>query len=378
MRRLLVRQITVERHTSCPDDVNWLALRLQIQPEHRFMTRSWYTAWASSYLPSDRWVGPISWLVARDQEDDVLTIIPIAHQHWLGFKVTSLAGYYWPFRAIPMVSDEMRLVPTCRAIADFVTSRRRPRVWRLGPVPSNDRAVNGLLNAFLQRDWLIIEKTLGETHTVPMPTDFRLYEKQLGNHLLKSVAYFERRLRKLGKVEIRSISSSCTKEWLSALHDLQTLEANSWVVTRVDGVTKFIGDKNRRFWEEVAAPSPLSDMLELWMLYLDGKAISYSLNINSPPTKYIVANGYDETFKEHSTGTVLTYYVMRDASRRGMTSVEWGLGDSGYKARWHAHPNIKLVDFVIISRHIIGKLLAKLLLKHGGYSAVTTEKSDAF
>src|SRR5580704_11991338 len=121
-------EIDVELVASCPDETSWLTLHGRTQPEHRFMSRSWYAAWAAAYLPMDRWVGPISWLVARELGGNPLAVIPIAHQRWLGLTVTSLAGYYWPFRGIPMVAEADCLLQTCRAIADFVTSRNKRRV----------------------------------------------------------------------------------------------------------------------------------------------------------------------------------------------------------------------------------------------------------
>src|ERR1700687_4563454 len=112
-----VNEIHVELLASCPPDSSWFTLRDHVRSEQRFMTRSWFTAWASAYLPIDRWIGPMQWLVARDRAGNILAIIPLARQRWPGFTVTSLGGYYWPFRAIPIVSDEERLQDTCNAIA---------------------------------------------------------------------------------------------------------------------------------------------------------------------------------------------------------------------------------------------------------------------
>lgn len=200
-----------------------------------------------------------------------------------------------------------------------------------------------------------------------MPPDLELYERELGSHLLKKVAYFERRLRKLGDVEIRTFSPADPADWLKVLGDLASVEGNSWVMKEEHGASKFVGTRNRRFWEEVISSKPVAEALRVWMLYAQGKAASYSFNIDSGPTKYILANGYDETLKEHSTGTILAYHLLRDASQRGMTTVEWGLSDSGYKSRWHAVPHLELVDFIVMPRTMIGRLQATLLVKKGGY-----------
>jgi len=331
------------------------------------MTRSWYTAWASAYLPMNRSVAPMSWLVARDAAQDALAIIPLARQQWPRFTVISLGGHYWPFRTIPMVADQGHLQQTCRAVAAFASSRRALRTLRLGPVPRHDPAVRGLLNALAERDWLILEKSIGDTYAVRMPPDFEAYEKELGSHLLKKVAYFERRLKKLGDVEIRTISPSNPTEWLKVLDDLASVEGSSWVAKDEHGTSKFVGERNRRFWEQVISCKPVAEALRVWMLYTQGKPVSYSFNIDSGPTKYILANGYDETFKEHSTGTILAYHLLRDASQRGMTTVEWGLSDSGYKSRWHAVPHFELVNLMLMQRTMIGRLQATLLVKKGGY-----------
>jgi hypothetical protein len=330
------------------------------------MTRSWYTAWASSYLPMDRWIGPMSWLVARGGAGDILAIIPLACQRWPGFTVTSLAGYYWPFRAIPIVPDQEGLRDTCSAIAAFVSSRREFRTLRLGPVPRTDPAVRGLVNAFDERGWVAIEKSIDDTYAILMPPDFKSYERELGSHLLKKVAYFERRLRKTGDVEIRAGGAASATEWLGLLDDLSSVEGKSWVKEK-EGTLKFVGERNRRFWQEAISSEAVARALRVWLLYVEGKPVSYSLNIDSGSTRYILANGYDAAFKEHSTGSILAYHLLRDASQRGMSTVEWGLGDSGYKTRWLARPHFELVDVMLIPGTMLGRLQAALLTKKGGY-----------
>jgi hypothetical protein len=315
----------------------------------------------------DRWREPISWLVARDTQGQTLASIALGRQHWPGLSVHSLGGYYWPFRVLPITNDPDRLNDTCEAIAAFVCSSRAFGALRLGPVPRNDPVVDNFLLAFSERGWRVLEKRIGETLAVRMPPNSEAFRRELGTHLLKKVAYFERRLQKLGTVEIRQTAPGAPAQWRAQLLDLELLEGNSWVAKQEDGTTKFVGERHRRFWEEVALDRAISDALRVWVMYFRGIPVSYSLTIDSGDTRYILANGYDDAYKDHSTGTVLAYYVLSDAAERGVSTVEWGVGDSGYKTRWHATPHFELLDRILVPHSLIGALQAAVLTNVGHY-----------
>ena len=102
------------------------------------------------------------------------------------------------------------------------------------------------------------------------------------------------------------------------------------------------------------------------LLCVEGRPISYSLNLDAGSTRYIVANGYDEAFSTHSPGMLLAYHVLRDAAQKGRTIVEWGQGDSGYKSRWCANENLRLVDLLMLPPTVAG-YGAMQLAKHAAH-----------
>ena len=97
------------------------------------------------------------------------------------------------------------------------------------------------------------------------------------------------------------------------------------------------------------------------MLYFDDQPVSYCFTIDSPPCRYIIANNYDESVSRYSTGTILYSYVFEDSISQKLTTVNRGLGDSGYKSRWGANTELKLVEWLVLRPNIRGALLHHLL-----------------
>ena len=358
--------ISVAMTVTCPDDVDWEGLSASISPEHQFLSKPWYLAWALAFLPMERWRGPLRWVVARHATDGVTGIIPFAEQRLGPLSTLSLGGYYWPFRAIPFNSDMAS--ETARAIVNWAHSNSPSTVWRLGPTPRGSPALEAVIGAFSEGGWTVVEKQVGETYAIKAVGGFDAYERSMA-HLIKKVAYYERRMNRSGNVHIGTGPAGGEMFRRQLLRDLEAVEARSWVTKNDGGKPKFVGERNKRFWTHLAE-SVVFDTIRPMILYIDDRPISYSLNIDAGTTRYIVANGYDDEFNSNSPGMVLAYHVLRDASRCGRSIVEWGQGDSGYKSRWGAVEHLKLVDLLILPRSPVGYLAFEYLKRKAGYARI--------
>jgi CelD/BcsL family acetyltransferase involved in cellulose biosynthesis len=282
-------------------------------------------------------------------------------------SILALAGYYWPFRAPLIVPDHAD--ESARAMVEWTRSHLPSIPWRCGPVPRGTPAIESLINAFTSIGWSVMEKRVGETYAVTLNDGFAAYEQGI-RALSKKMTYYERRLRRSGNVETWTGTRGSAIVQRRVLQDLETIEARSWVSARAIGKPKFIGDRNRAFWNRLLAAREAVETLRPMILYLDDRPISYSLNLDAGNTRYIVANGYDEEFSIHSPGMLLAYQVLRDAAHTGKSVIEWGLGDSGYKSRWGATENLRLVDLLLLPGTARGYLEMQLVKRAAGYARV--------
>jgi CelD/BcsL family acetyltransferase involved in cellulose biosynthesis len=141
---------------------------------------------------------------------------------------------------------------------------------------------------------------------------------------------------------------------VSTLATLERIEAASWVA---GGDAKFIGAANRRFWAALAAGRGRACEVVFWLLYCGDEPVAFSAHFETPCVVYIVANSFDDRWKIHSPGSLLTFEVLRDAVTRGKNQVDWGQGDSGYKGRWGAKPSSMLFDVMLFKPGWVGSSL---------------------
>jgi CelD/BcsL family acetyltransferase involved in cellulose biosynthesis len=360
-------RIRVAAEPRAPDEAAWRLLTQCGDPEQAFLTRSWFSSWEAAYLPLDRWRGPVTWLVARSDDKRCWGVIPIARQAFPGVEFASLAGYYFPFRGLPLPSDESRLLDVCDAVVAYLHDTRRFSPWRIGPIVRNHPTVVALTQAFRRLGWTVLERPAGETHAVALEDDFDAYLRRVGASLIKKTAYFERRLRKQGDVSIARLEFS-RETTAVQLDELADLERRSWVATDRDGVVKFADRRSRTFWEALLADPALNALVSIWAVRCNDRIVSYSLNVDSGLTRYTLANGYDEAFSIHSPGTILAYHVFKDATERGLRKLEWGQGDSGYKRRWGAVPNLPLSDLIIVAPGAIRRVALRFFAPRMGFA----------
>ena len=102
------------------------------------------------------------------------------------------------------------------------------------------------------------------------------------------------------------------------------------------------------------------DSLLMWVLYFNNEPVSHCFGLDAGDHRYIIANSYAERAAKHSTGTILVRYMIQDAIDRGLTTINYGQGDSGYKTRWGAKPARQLVDWLALRPGTVGWALSRL------------------
>ncbi len=347
-----------------PTPREWQALRRRLPPEWAFLASSWVAAWADSYLPAARWRPPCRFLTVRDGHGIVTGVLACRDHAVRSLRVRGCRRIPLPYRSVAL--DAAAMDSTCAALARHLRGFARFRIGlRIGPVSGEDKMADALAAALRRSGWGVGIRLLGRSFSVDLPGSVAEFA-DARRGIVKRAAYHERRLRRTGAVEIRRHSALSPECWEKVLDAAAAIEERSWIAER-NGVRNFATARSRQFWLRALSDEYLSGSVSIWILYLDSRPISFSIHLDAGATRYILANLFDAAFKIHSCGTVLAYHVLRDAIETGLTTVDWGQGDPGYKQDWLARPGPAVHDIIALRPGLISSLGRTALHRHSGY-----------
>jgi CelD/BcsL family acetyltransferase involved in cellulose biosynthesis len=84
------------------------------------------------------------------------------------------------------------------------------------------------------------------------------------------------------------------------------------------------------------------------LLHIGDVPAAFAFDIDCAPTCYAIANSYDRRFAKNSPGRVLSYRSFDTLAERGITRIDWGAGDPGYKTTMGAVPGAAIVDYLFV------------------------------
>lgn len=285
---------------------------------HRLLRRQWYVAAVDSYGGHARTL-----LVERGGRPVIA--LPLIG---LGPKLLGLGqvpGCYWPFRSGPVSADA--------DAADFAAlldgARRATRGFRIGPIYDGDPLLEGLQVAAATRGWRAMPRFIADSYLLDMAAS-QAEGPWPRNSTLRKNRFNEKHLATQGTPDWSFVTG---RDWTPDAFDaLATVEDASWIATRTDGRdAKFTAAGHGQFWRLAAADPVIADMLWAAVLRIDGQPAAFSFDLNAGALKYAIANSYDVRFAKHSPGRLLYYRNLVRALDDGITRVDWGAGDSGYK-----------------------------------------------
>ncbi|MEH3038478.1 MAG: GNAT family N-acetyltransferase [Sphingomonas paucimobilis] len=285
---------------------------------HRFLRRQWYVAAVESYGGSARTL-----LVERDGRP--VLALPLIGLGPGPLRMGQVPGCYWPFRSGPVAQEADG--------ADFAAlldgARRATRGFRIGPIYDGDPLLTGLQAAAASKGWRAMPRFIADSYLLDMAA-LQAEGAWPRNSTLRKNRFNEKHLAAQGAPDWAFVTGG---DWTPDAFDaLAMVEEASWIATRTDGRdAKFTAAGHGRFWRRAAADPVIADMLWAAVLRIDGRAAAFSFDINAGALKYAIANSYDEQFAKHSPGKLLYYRNLVRALDDGVTGVDWGAGDSGYK-----------------------------------------------
>jgi CelD/BcsL family acetyltransferase involved in cellulose biosynthesis len=164
---------------------------------------------------------------------------------------------------------------------------------------------------------------------------------------LKKNRFHEKHLAAHGALDWRFLTGAELTR--GGFEPLARIEEKSWIAARTDGSdAKFTRTGHGAFWRQAAADPVIAEMMWVALLTVDGAPAAFSFDMNLGKLKYAIANSYDPAFARHSPGKLLYYRNLVRALQDGMTMVDWGAGDSGYKSTIGAAQGPAVRDWLLL------------------------------
>lgn len=303
---------------------------------HRFLRYGWFAAALKAYGGAARTL-----IVSR--EGEAVAALPIVSKGpgWLG--LAEVPGCYWPFRSFPVSADAG--VESMEALLPRLG--REARALRVGPVYDGDPGLELLKEAAQAKGWAVLDRFVADSYLL----DMRAAQGEEGgwprNSTLRKNRFHEKHLGAHGALDWRFVSGG---DWSDDAFDaLAAVEEKSWIAARTDGSdAKFTRTGHGAFWRAAAADPRLAEMMWAAMLRVDGAPAAFSFDVNAGALKYAIANSYDPAFGKHSPGKLLYYRNLVRALADGITHVDWGAGDSGYKRVIGAEKGPAIRDWLFV------------------------------
>jgi CelD/BcsL family acetyltransferase involved in cellulose biosynthesis len=127
----------------------------------------------------------------------------------------------------------------------------------------------------------------------------------------------EKRFTELGKLEYRTLDSSCDLAWW--LENFLTIEANGW--KGQEGTALACNPANKTFFLEAAAAAFQRGQLHMLGLFLDGKPIAIRCNFLSGEGSFFFKPAYDETHSKNSPGALVELQNIHQI--HALKSIRW-------------------------------------------------------
>ncbi len=303
-------------------------------PEQAFLRYGWYAAALSAYG------GHARTLIVEEDGEPTLAL-PLAGVGPALLRLATIPGSYWPYRSFPLATEagDATLKAALGTLATTVNA------LRIGPVYDDDAAAMPLITAARASGWAVLDRFVADSWLLDMAALQAEGSWPRGSTLRKN-RFHEKHLAAHGVPEWRFLSGA---DWPAAFDALASVEQKSWIAARTDGSdAKFTTTGHGAFWRAAAADPIIAAMLRAAMLTIDGMPAAFSFDLDVGDLKYAIANSYDPAYAKHSPGKLLYYRNLVEALARGVTRVDWGAGDSGYKQVIGADKGPAIRDWLLL------------------------------
>jgi hypothetical protein len=161
------------------------------------------------------------------------------------------------------------------------------------------------------------------------------------------------------------------------IRDALSVSKKSWQGSYAKG--RAISDSDTlSFFIEASIRLAEKRMLDLSVLYADGKPVSFIWGAVRPPKSTILKLGFDKSYAKFSPGTVHLAKLIRDSIEHKWSEIDFGHEFYDYKSRWGKH-NAELYSIFYFPKRIVSTVLWYGYLRYRKLkSALSLDDNDLF
>jgi len=159
-----------------------------------------------------------------------------------------------------------------------------------------------------------------------------LVKKQKKGRPFRREGSKKRRLIKLTNAKFTN--DGCVTDVPQLVSTCHDVDLRSWKGNRTDGALWFSEEMLGGFYKHVLPKMVNESLFSLHRIIIDNETVSYSLIIGDKNCWYHFKNGYDNTYRQFSIGTLLTYEVIKRYFSIGIKEMNFMVGDEPYKNRF--------------------------------------------
>jgi CelD/BcsL family acetyltransferase involved in cellulose biosynthesis len=324
-----------------------------LRPELGLFGPHWFAAWRDTVGSQGRWTGRLSVLTLRDSQGTLHGVLPLGAQRLGPVRARSFVGDWQPWRTILAAAGFEAEVG--RAAAHWIAASGWP-LLQVGPCKrSAPESVAFRETLQAHRTYVQLRRTAPlALHNAPETWD-EYRTEIIGSKAFGKLGYYERRTARSGDMKIVHYRQPTPTETARMIEELGTIEQRSWLANAQNGHMRFATPSGKELWTRLIdrSLSP-QDQVDAWVMSLDGRPISFCFTLTALPTRYVIANSYDEAFQDHRTGGTLYRYMMEDGINRGVRQFDFGDGELHYKRFWGASYQDHLDCYFAIPNRFIG------------------------
>lgn len=258
-------------------------------------------------------------------------------------SVRMVPGSYWPMRNILVADDARRAEIECLFASP--AAGVLGRMWRLGPVPEQDPALRLVAGAAERAGWHILARPAGQNWVIDI--DALRAQGWPRPSTAKRLTSYASRLEPHGAISWQEVNGN---GWSDAvLDELGAVESESWIPNRTNGnAAKFLKPAQRALWREVMTDHVLAAALRATILRINGLAVGFSFDLDDGTTRHGIAGSYNRALRTCNVGKLVNYRKLEDAIRRGLSRLNMGVGDTGYKREMGAVAGDRMTDMLFV------------------------------
>lgn len=314
---------------------DWTQLMSRTDAEQRMFGPDWFRIWAESWGAAGKWTGEQAIIAARDSAGTLQGLLALGRPKVGPFTLYATGGHHVPHRGIVAAAGHETAMG--EAIGQFIARQSWP-VIQLGPINDSASADAAMIDELKKQNVHLHQQYSYEEISLHAPETFDEYRSEVMNKkFARKVGYYERRMRRAGRVDIKHYRQPTPEEADVMFEALTTIEGASWMTTRALAVPRFTNPGIVQFWKQLTNEylTP-HDHLDCWVMSFEGHPVSFCFTLTDGATRYVIANNYDNAVRDHRTGSTIYWHMVQDGIERGVRQFKFGDGDLHYKSRWGA------------------------------------------